>query len=185
MQGKRQHGPFRIGMCSGCHAPHRSAAPKLLVQGPPDLCFSCHSEKGFVRGKVHKPVAEGRCFDCHSSHTSNYGFLLREEGDQACRVCHQAASEGFHPRTGFDRPEKLDAKQRVQQKLFGDKPYVLSHPAGGKDPKRPGRRFGCTSCHDPHSSDWAYAFRYEASKPSDLCLNCHGKGEKDKKGQKK
>jgi predicted CXXCH cytochrome family protein len=44
---------------------------------------------------------------------------------------------------------------------------------GRKDPMRPGRTFGCLSCHLPHSSESVTLFRFKAKDMFDLCVNCH------------
>jgi predicted CXXCH cytochrome family protein len=44
-----------------------------------------------------------------------------------------------------------------------------------RDPKRRGRPFTCTSCHDPHSSNSLKLFRFRAKTPRDICVNCHKK----------
>ncbi len=49
-----------VGMgCTGCHNPHSSDSPKLLVSAAPDLCYTCHDKAEFSRKNVHAPVAGG------------------------------------------------------------------------------------------------------------------------------
>ncbi|NIR25510.1 MAG: cytochrome c3 family protein, partial [Gammaproteobacteria bacterium] len=45
--------------------------------------------------------------------------------------------------------------------------------SGPKDPRRKSRPFTCTSCHEPHSSDSIFMFRFKAKVPTDICVNCH------------
>ena len=58
---------FGLMTCSGCHSPHGSTAPAMLVK--PTLnqtCYSCHAEK---RGPLlweHQPVTED-CALCHTA----------------------------------------------------------------------------------------------------------------------
>jgi predicted CXXCH cytochrome family protein len=176
MKGRRKHGPFKIGMCDGCHYSHQSTNPKLLIGAMPQLCFHCHSEKGFIEKNVHKPVLDGECFYCHGIHSTRFGRLLKHKGDAVCKRCHESVFEKPHPLTGFPEAEKrMKSKKKLASRLFGDAISYKSHPVKGKDPKRTGRRFGCTSCHSPHSSDSPVLFRYKASDPRDLCKYCHEK----------
>jgi predicted CXXCH cytochrome family protein len=161
--GREKHGPYKIGMCDGCHLPHQCTEPKLLLGKQPDLCFTCHSTEDFKNKNVHRPVAEGRCSDCHGTHTSPYKGLLRADGNEACRKCHRGAFDGKHP----DTPAPPDV--RIQAKGGGS-----GHPVEKvDDPRRPGRALSCVSCHNPHSSDWSGLFRFKADKPSDICQYCH------------
>ncbi|MEK7382993.1 MAG: cytochrome c3 family protein [Elusimicrobiota bacterium] len=64
------HGPFRAGVCLGCHDPHESPHPKLLAAYPwPALCARCHP--GYHRGK---PAPAGDCRSCHSPHARSGPF---------------------------------------------------------------------------------------------------------------
>jgi predicted CXXCH cytochrome family protein len=42
-----------------------------------------------------------------------------------------------------------------------------------QDPARPGKPFYCGSCHNPHSADNSYLFRFKAKSSGSLCSNCH------------
>ncbi len=158
--GKEKHGPFKIGMCNGCHTVHQSQNPKLLSGKVPDLCYTCHNTEGFTGKNVHKPVADGKCYDCHGNHTSPYKNLSKFEGNESCRKCHKGIFNNPHPKTTLP-----GLKAKGSQ---------AGHPLdSADDPRRPGRKMACVSCHNPHSSDWSDLFRYKAEKPADLCLSCH------------
>lgn len=70
--------------CSLCHTPHGSVNPALLVNRPPMLCQSCHSQAGHPSlafsgaglpgggGKPNGMLVAGSCLNCHSQvHGSN------------------------------------------------------------------------------------------------------------------
>ncbi|MDA8432073.1 MAG: cytochrome c3 family protein [Nitrospiraceae bacterium] len=154
------HAPVGIGMCTSCHSPHQSANDKLLVKTPPDLCFTCHDKAAFSKKNVHAPVAGGMCLDCHLPHAAPEIALLKKEPTQVCLGCHPNVRKGPHAVSGFS---------------------AVGHPIGlpvrhkkpPDDPARPGKKFYCGSCHNPHSSDSIYLFRYPARSTMGLCQYCH------------
>jgi len=163
LMGRERHGPFKIGMCSSCHSSHQSKLPSLLIGKVPDLCFTCHTTEDFKGKVVHKPVAEGLCYDCHVTHTGQFKNLLKFDGNEVCRKCHEKIFKSPHPAT----PPPPSLRIKASGSSSG-------HPIDrGDDPKRPGRKMACVSCHNPHSSDWKGLFRYKADKPADLCQHCH------------
>ncbi len=145
-----------VGMgCTGCHNPHSSDTPKLLVSAAPDLCFNCHDKGEFSKKNVHAPVAAGKCLTCHTPHSSDTVALLKKEPFATCIECHGTVEKKPHAIRGFAN---------------------AGHPLGKKDkkdPKRPERAFYCGSCHNPHSSDSRKLFRYPAEATIGLCKNCH------------
>jgi len=152
---RSKHGPVAIGMCTACHEPHQANQEKLLKAKTPDLCFNCHRKSQFTKKDIHPPVAAGECLKCHVPHSSPYRNILVADGNEVCKKCHEQPFKGAHA-------------------IFGVKQE--GHKISGKrDPRRPGRRFGCASCHNPHSSDSVRLFRYPAQAPYELCVNCHKK----------
>jgi predicted CXXCH cytochrome family protein len=151
--GPTIHAPVGIGMCGACHTHHESENEKLLTSDITEICYDCHDKSDYKRKFVHKPVMEGQCGKCHYSHASQNRALLFRRGNLLCRKCHPDIERKPHAVSGF----------RAQ-----------GHPVRGrKDPNRPGRTFGCLSCHLPHSSDSLLLFRYKAMDSFDLCVNCH------------
>ncbi len=149
------HGPVYIGMCMFCHEPHQSDEAKLLAEKVPDLCFECHRRSKFAKKNVHPPVAEGKCLTCHEPHSAKYRHVLRADGNEVCRECHPGPFEEAHAVTGLtSRGHKISGK---------------------RDPIRKNNPFGCSSCHNPHSSDSIRLFRFEAVQSHDICINCHEK----------
>lgn len=151
---KNVHAAVGMG-CTGCHNPHSSDNQKLLASLPPDLCFNCHDKSEFGRKNVHPPVAGGMCLSCHGPHSSDSPALLSQAPVALCLSCHPDVESKPHVIKGFSNK---------------------GHPLGNKDkadPKRPGKKFYCGSCHNPHSSDFMKLFRYGAKAKMGLCINCH------------
>jgi predicted CXXCH cytochrome family protein len=101
---------------------------------------------------------------------------MKYRGDSVCTRCHEDVLSKPHPSTVFEKlvKRKRNPREDLTRRLFGGE-EDLGHPLRGKDPKRAGRKFGCVSCHLPHSSDWQYLIRYQVADPSDLCGYCHKK----------
>jgi len=151
--GPTIHPPVAEGQCTLCHSPHKSPNQRLLTSPVKDLCTMCHSGDDFNRKNRHKPVAEGQCTECHLPHASQNESLLFRRGNMLCRKCHSEIEKNPHTIAGFSQP---------------------GHPTSGRrDPLRRTKTFGCDSCHQPHSSDWPYMFRYEGQSAFDLCGKCH------------
>jgi DmsE family decaheme c-type cytochrome len=115
--GKETHNNFRRGEhwrnnvgCNDCHTAHPGGVKKvnetgsmtlikeqpdtkLLKQGEPQLCLSCHNEqKSAFTKPFHHKVLEGtmKCSDCHNAHG---GFETKQTKlavgiDQSCVKCH-------------------------------------------------------------------------------------------------
>jgi predicted CXXCH cytochrome family protein len=147
------HAPVGIGLCTACHVPHKSENEHLLNAKKQDLCYACHDKTEFAKRVTHKPVVEGECGACHYPHAGQNRSLLYRRGNLLCRKCHPDIERAPHAIAGFK---------------------ATGHPVRGrKDPNRPGRTFGCESCHVPHSSNSIKLFRYKATDRFDLCMNCH------------
>lgn len=159
---KTVHPALEMG-CTSCHKPHSSKHEKLLKAAPPDLCMDCHDQSNFNKKDVHKPVAKGMCMTCHAPHSSDYTSLLRQLPIRTCLKCHEDVRKSPHAITGFDSPGHPIGLLKRGTKEFPD------------DPARPGKKFYCGSCHNPHSSDSPYLFRYKGTMAMDICINCHKK----------
>ncbi|MFY9583322.1 MAG: DmsE family decaheme c-type cytochrome [Candidatus Acidiferrales bacterium] len=80
--------------CTDCHSAHHAKESQfLLVQGQPQLCYTCHLE---IKPQFNKPFRHRvneklvKCTDCHNQHG---GFLTRQlrstaAQDQVCFKCH-------------------------------------------------------------------------------------------------
>ena len=85
-KGKSVHQPVSSGMCTGCHDPHQSNFPKILVKDVPGLCYNCHDESKFKGASGHTAV--GMCTGCHNPHSSNSNKILKMEQPELCYSCH-------------------------------------------------------------------------------------------------
>jgi predicted CXXCH cytochrome family protein len=147
-----------------CHNPHQGGKEKLLTDDLPLICFMCHDESVFKKKKVHSPVEAGMCTYCHSPHASENIAQLLQPVNKVCTSCHTEPGirNGSHVIRGFTRAgHPVKWKKEVPRKK------------GKKQPDRKKRKLSCSSCHNPHSSDWGRLFRYKAQSSFDLCRHCH------------
>jgi len=146
--------------CTGCHNPHSSKNAKLLKTKVPILCFGCHDKAEFTKKFVHPPVASGDCMICHSPHSTDEMALLLNKPAPVCLQCHPNEAHGRHT------PRQLPVSEQAVGKTL--EPEI-------QDPARPGKPFYCGSCHNPHSSDSHFLFRFKAKSSKEFCINCHNK----------
>ncbi|MGE5238657.1 MAG: cytochrome c3 family protein [Chloroflexota bacterium] len=151
-----------VGMgCTGCHNPHSSKNARLLVAALPDLCYNCHDKAEFTKKNVHMPVASGECLTCHTPHSSDFPFLLNNQPLKVCLECHEDVKNRPHAIVGFTTTKGHPIGEPIKEGKVPD------------DPARPGKKFYCGSCHNPHSSDSPRLFRYKGETSFDLCMHCH------------
>jgi len=146
--GKSVHPPVMGGMCASCHSPHSADREKLLLAEPPALCFECHDKKKFDVRRPHVPVAAGMCLTCHEPHAGGNSSLLVKPIFNLCTACHTTQASGTHVLAG----------------LRGSHPIKPGTP----DPSRKGRDMDCSSCHNPHGSDFDNLFYHMG-----ICKKCH------------
>ncbi len=152
-QNKYNHSPVASGMCMSCHEPHQGDVRKLLLAKPPGLCFNCHDRAGFDKTDQHPPVSAGMCTVCHEPHASKDVALLYYPTTDGCLMCHPRIGKAPHAAGGVSQ---------------------VGHPLKDrKDPKSKYGELSCTSCHDPHSSDYINLFRFKAKTAFELCPSCH------------
>lgn len=95
---RSSHMPVREGKitCSGCHNPHGSPNPKLLLEASVnETCYKCHAERRGPFLWEHPPVMES-CLNCHEPHGSTNPQLLKVRTPRLCQRCH---IESRHPTT--------------------------------------------------------------------------------------
>ena len=157
---KRVHAPAANWACNYCHIDIGLSYQRYETPFPiSEKCFSCHefSEKVWMNKKyVHGPTSTGQCNICHNPHSSNYIFFLKKPIWNLCTSCHAEKASGTHVLAGF---------------VFGK-----SHPTRGRpDPSRPGRELVCSSCHNPHASNYRFMFNHDYTGDRYLCQMCHKK----------
>jgi len=194
------HSAVKVGDCTGCHSPHASPNPKLLLHTKDsEICFECHQDDLKGRAFVHKPAGEGKCLTCHDPHGSVTSFNLKAASTtELCFTCHpekkaavkvpHKALERYGCTACHDPHGTANASQLVKpvnalcqgchpEKTDGTHATTFvrgGHKiAGPADPRRPGRTFSCASCHNPHGSDNPRLF-YFGDSPMDMCAGCHG-----------
>lgn len=156
--------------CTNCHDPHQSEFGKLLKGGPADVCYSCHDKAIFSKKYVHSIIPVGGCTACHNPHSSGK-HLLDKDKTALCIDCHKAKASGrhivslpgrkIHPIKGVKDPSTISMIKMPDVKRPGKEVLV-------PDPKTPGKDISCSSCHDPHSSDFRKLFPVER-----ICNKCH------------
>lgn len=150
------HGPVGTGDCTVCHNPHADQnRGQLWAKGKDILCVACHTDKKDLLAEessthyIHGIIKGGGCIACHSPHATDHRFQLYEPINELCVGCH-TAFQGV----------------------------VKGHPVGGhpvqgvKDPRRPERAFACTSCHNPHGSDYKFLLIGDIL-GGQVCSQCH------------
>jgi DmsE family decaheme c-type cytochrome len=87
-------------VCSDCHNPHGSVAPKLLKKNTvTETCYQCHAEKRGPFLWEHQPATED-CTNCHTPHGSNITPLLKSRAPFLCQECHDGPHNSQSPFAG-------------------------------------------------------------------------------------
>jgi predicted CXXCH cytochrome family protein len=151
------HGPAGTGDCTVCHNPHGDQFQgQLWAAGDKELCIACHTDKKKliyeIKGLyVHGILTGSGCTACHSPHATPYRFQLFKPIYELCTSCHTKLA-------GVERGHPVD-----------------KHPVrGGKDPRRAGHEFSCTSCHNPHGSRYKFMLVGDVI-GEQVCVDCHSK----------
>lgn len=156
LQKKHIHGPVGTGDCTVCHNPHGDInRGQLWAEGKDSLCVACHTDKkNMISGEnpsyyVHGILKGIGCTACHDPHATEHRFQLYKSINELCIGCHTALK-------GVTRGHP-----------------VGGHPvSGAKDPRRPERAFTCTSCHNPHDSNFKFLLIGDIL-GGHICSQCH------------
>jgi predicted CXXCH cytochrome family protein len=146
--GQYIHTPVAEGGCTVCHDVHHSRVKSLLVSKTPELCYKCHDKAKFTGKYTHKVALNSCGRRCHNPHASEKPYLLSLSINDDCAGCHKAQGTGRHIVS-----------------LHGEHIHPIS---GVTDPGNPTREMACTSCHNPHSSNFAKFFSSRQK-----CKGCH------------
>lgn len=150
------HGPIAKWYCLFCHDPGTQPAKYRTKEVAEHICFTCHKEEKedwTAKRYFHGPTGKGKCTICHTTHTSENPFQLRLPTTELCLRCHPEVAKAPHAVGSFSQAGHPYASRKEARSASG----VLT----------------CASCHNPHSSDTEYLFKYPIKKPFDLCKNCH------------
>jgi predicted CXXCH cytochrome family protein len=177
--------PLGKSKCTGCHDPHSSDIPKLLLKfthGPyaARLCSACHPAP--VQGKVGLTAmnVDSLCYNCHTNFkaemtSAGSRHKLLSQSNRSCMECHDPHAAN----------QEYNLKKPVQELCVGCHGEQPEQTAPGdvfagadtqylklssKNVHEPARK-SCLICHDAHAS----AFPKELRAPvNDLCVGCHG-----------
>jgi predicted CXXCH cytochrome family protein len=136
---------------------------------------------------THAAVTDRQaCLNCHSPHAGKTETLLvREDVASTCKSCHDRAmfeKKVKHPEQDCETCHAphgsqfqgllVDSQIQVCLTCHDDVDKTHFHPYSGpaKDP-RTGEDLVCTSCHNPHSSEFAQLLTHD--KARGLCVQCH------------
>ena len=177
------HQPLGNSKCTGCHDPHSSDTPKLLLKfshGPyaARLCSACHPAP--VDGKVGLTAenVDSLCYRCHANFKEEMAgagsrHKLLSQSQRSCMECHDphAANQEYHLKkpaqelcvSCHDAPPK-------QTLLTPDVTDLQYLKLSSKYVHEPARK-SCLICHDAHASQFPKELRVSAQ---DLCRGCHG-----------
>lgn len=159
--------PAAQAVCTGCHNPHASDAPKLIMaeQHSPFAgrqCDSCHEAP--VKGKVKLGEASTNalCFLCHDDMKTRLAgakskHSLIASSENSCIDCHDPHASD-HKKFLKSSPASLCTSCHAD--VTKDKKFVHEPVQGG-----------CTVCHDAHASDFK---KNTHAAGNDLCMGCHG-----------
>ncbi len=141
------HAAVTEGMCTQCHSPHASDAPKGLYKDKQiaNSCFLCHTGvEDEVNSKYkHEPARDLNCLTCHKGHSSTQKTLLVKDSIELCKGCHKPHAHPFG-------------------KLANGK--VVIDPTTND-------MLTCASCHTPHGSNHNKLTHLD--KNAELCTMCH------------
>lgn len=159
--------PLEHAVCTHCHDPHASRAPRLIYPG------------------AHGPFAGRRCDECHSQPQDGKVRLVASSVNEVCYGCHvelknRVAAAAFR-HTALDSGSCIDCHDphaSIQERHL--KRPVVELCEGCHAPVAAGKKFmhgsvrlSCVLCHEPHASGFPRQLRAGVN---DLCLECHGAG---------
>lgn len=177
--------------CLNCHNPHASKNATLLVDRPPELCYSCHEglPEDEEPASVHPPYEDGECLTCHDPHISANRSLLVEKPPDLCANCHDPDDADFNSihlnllAGDADCFSCHEGHYSTNESLilanahypFSEKECDSCHVIS-EDQTKPGlAAVGaklCTECHTEIEELLESKFPHLPAE--DDCLNCHG-----------
>jgi predicted CXXCH cytochrome family protein len=181
--------PLGKSRCTGCHDPHSSDTPKLLLKfshGPyaARLCSACHPAP--VDGKVGLTAAnvDLLCYDCHANFKGEMAgagsrHKLLSQSNRSCIECHDphAANQEYHLKKPAQELCVSCHDEPPKQTTQGDALLLTSNDTdlqylklSSKYVHEPARK-SCLICHDAHASQFPKELRVSMH---DLCMDCHG-----------
>jgi predicted CXXCH cytochrome family protein len=181
--------PLGNSKCTGCHDPHSSDTPKLLLKfshGPYSarLCSACHPAPRENKVGLTAESIDSLCYNCHANFKEEMAgagsrHKLLSQSNRACMECHDphAANQEYHLKkpaqdlcvSCHDEPPKQTAQSETP--LLPSVGTELQYlKLSSKHVHEPARK-ACLICHDAHASDFPSELRISVR---DLCMDCHG-----------
>lgn len=155
------HGPIAKWNCLICHDPGTRPAKYRTKEVAEHICFICHKEEKedwTTKRYFHGPTGKGKCTICHTTHSSENPFQLHLPTTELCLRCHAEIAETPHAVNAFSQ---------------------AGHPyASRKEARSASGELTCASCHNPHSADTEYLFKYPVNTTFELCKHCHAYNKK-------
>src|SRR5690242_7286135 len=90
--GGTNHKPFASGDCLGCHDPHASNNPGMLLADQKTTCLRCHADQAKAAAgskSVHAAFSSGDCTKCHSPHKASLKKLMLAKPPDVCTTCYK------------------------------------------------------------------------------------------------
>jgi len=100
--------PLGKSKCTGCHDPHSSDTPKLLLKYPhgpyaAQLCSACHPAPANGKVGLTAANADSLCYHCHTNFEAEMAgagsrHKLLSQSNRSCMECHDphAANQEYH-----------------------------------------------------------------------------------------
>ena len=173
-----KHQPADNSECTACHAPHGSAAPKMVLRTGKALCGECHDDFLPKAKSQHVPVLSGECLSCHNPHASTNKFLVKLAGKALCFDCHDDFLAGAKVKHAPAESGECSAchnphasTNKFLMKLAGKSMCFDCHDDFLEKAKFKHTAVDdCSACHNAHkSSETALLIKPRAQ----LCLECH------------
>ncbi len=121
------HGPVAAGACMGCHHPHRSPNPYLLVAPAQDLCMKCHGDTFTAQADYHAGWNERQCVACHNAHVTTIKVQTVEStdtGEDASTEPSQTAPPANEPKANDAETEQADAVRKQESSVEREKQWL-------------------------------------------------------------
>lgn len=128
-------------------------------------CAACHQSGGFGGREVLR-TADPVCLDCHGTGPVHRDLGMQVSTDSGCTGCHS-----FHDRdeSATSAPVSDDAVVPAGASASQDHCITCHTEEGGLGNLSPGHRVAADLYH-------RYAGSLAGTRPSEICLRCHGQG---------
>jgi predicted CXXCH cytochrome family protein len=123
------HRPYAEDKCESCHTTR--FRPSRHDSG---ACMQCHAPVRTAHPRMHGPVSAGACLWCHSPHESSHAFLMRDADRKVCAQCHSGAT--FDTSRVAAHADATRGCLECHVAHGGDRPFLL-RPGASRDTPPP------------------------------------------------